>query len=404
MLKNSQKQDGWLVALYVFLVLTSVVIIQVSSKKFLMVDSRVYLETAENLSTGRGFVFGSNGQQVFCSVWPMGYPLLIVLVQKLTQLSFFWASKVVNYVGLAALFGLFRRLAGGKAWFVALVMLNGIYIKQFSYTMSEPTFLVLLLYFIFVLYQLILHPAHRANYLWLCLLMCSLFITRYIGSFTFVVVGTIAVYHFFKKHYQLAFRLLATVLLATLFAMTYLAYNYQQSGFFAGDVQRFGGIALSTQQIVFQFARAFFNEFLLIKDYDIGDNAPFDLLAMIGLIVQLFWLYWITKHWKSTGFGWRFDFFCKLTFGVATGYFIVFALIWLTNPLESIYYRYLSPFTLPVLVALLYSLTLPAQEVVFASIKKSVVILMICTLCNLLPGIHWEQRTPELLEKVMGYW
>ena len=86
---------GLLVIIWLVLVGISATIIYVGHDGFTTFDSFVYLHNAENLVSlsGRFSTHPFKGNVQFNTVWPLGYPLVIGLISKLTTISFFGVAK-----------------------------------------------------------------------------------------------------------------------------------------------------------------------------------------------------------------------------------------------------------------------------------------------------------------------
>lgn len=246
-------------------------------------DSVFYLESAQNLSTGQGYFITFEGVKTFNAIWPMGYPLSIVLVHSTTGLNLFWASKVVNYLCLLLCWSYIQRRYGDKAWFVSLPFCTGTMIKIASYTWSETQFITLLLIWVLALYQLFLSPKK----LYSAMLVVSgfgMFITRYIGGFSVLVTSLITIFFALKKERTKSLLFGLLTILEGLLMAGYLAYNYNQTGTWAGGGIRDALPNESFSEYGLMVLRGVFNEWWLVKDTDFQRPDP---LFLIGVVVQL---------------------------------------------------------------------------------------------------------------------
>jgi len=137
--------------LFQFLLICALVYLKLraDSAYFLTPDSHYYLQAAQNLLNGKGYVITLEGKETFCAIWPMGYSGLIAFVSWLTAFSVETASKIVNLLALAGCFWLILRRFQDKAWFVALGLMASSLVQLYTNTWSETVFLFFVLGFTF---------------------------------------------------------------------------------------------------------------------------------------------------------------------------------------------------------------------------------------------------------------
>ena len=107
-----------------------------SAHGYLTSDSTNYLILAQNLIDGNGYYvtslnwFGDgNGQgRVLFAIWPIGYPTFIAFVAKLTGLSVFWASKLLNILLIGIILAMFRLMFKQNASTYGLIFFFSAYI------------------------------------------------------------------------------------------------------------------------------------------------------------------------------------------------------------------------------------------------------------------------------------
>ncbi|MBD2700382.1 hypothetical protein IC229_07040 [Spirosoma sp. BT702] len=256
------------------------------------VDSSYYLQSAANILTGRGYVVNANGQLVWNSTFPMGYPFLIVMIAGLFGIPVLVASKLVNLIALCFFAWVWaRRLGISRAFWLLSIWVLGGFLKIAAFTWSETVFLVLLAEWVWALHRLLNVSSLR----WAARLMAlslSLFLVRYVGGFVFGLLLLLVLLrqifpNLFQKRYVESHQGLFTswgtdIALAGFVLMgVYFWINHHFSGTFSGG-ERF----LPTEspgELALLFGRSLLNEFLLIRDF--SPSAP-NVLAWIGLGLQ----------------------------------------------------------------------------------------------------------------------
>jgi hypothetical protein len=131
-----------LLLLFQFLLICAVVYLKLraDSAYFLTPDSHYYLQAAQNLLNGKGYVITFEGTETFCAIWPIGYSALIAGMAWLTPFSVETASKIVNLLALAGCFWLIYRRFHDKAWFVALGMMTSSLVQLYAKASSPIPF------------------------------------------------------------------------------------------------------------------------------------------------------------------------------------------------------------------------------------------------------------------------
>jgi hypothetical protein len=207
---------------------------------YLSPDSTNYLKLAQNLLEGKGYyvsAFGNTGQdREFFAIWPVGYPTLIFLTAKLTGLSVFWASKFLNIILIGVILGIFRALFKHNAYVYGLILLFSAYIEIFSYTWSETLFITALVWFATSIYFFIKDPT-RVTFLYFSIMAASLllFMSRYIGAFSFGLIGLFGLYYgLVKKDRTKAMVLIGIAIVNIGIMVLYLYHNYIETGFPTG--------------------------------------------------------------------------------------------------------------------------------------------------------------------------
>lgn len=280
-------------------------LIWLNPNHFTTVDSGYYLQSATNLLAGRGYVVRDAGRFVWNGTFPIGYPVLIAFVAKLTGLSVLWASKWVNYtvVGVSAWLWI-RRLGAERAIWPLSVWALGGFLRIGVHTWSETVFLVGLAEWVWCLRGLLQSPTNRRA-LTLLALGYGLFLTRYVGgcvfSLTALLAGAMGTRPVWVQQLltvpvtrPAAVRLRWATVAGVVLVGAYLGMNYVRSGTALGG-ERF----VPTEDagtLLMVFGRAVMNELLLIRDFVPGQCNG---LAWFGLVFQTIWLALLYRRVRS---------------------------------------------------------------------------------------------------------
>ena len=181
---------------------------------FLTPDSEYYLQAAQNLLNGKGYIITFEGKDTFCAIWPIGYSGLIALVSWGTAFSMEIASKIVNLLALAGCFWLLLRRFQDKAWFVALGLMTSSLVQLYTNTWSETVFLF------FVLGFCVHSEKWQRNEVVGTFWAIGAFITRYAGVFLLIPM-------LIQRRFKALF-------VYVLFVIGYLLLNYSYTRTFTG--------------------------------------------------------------------------------------------------------------------------------------------------------------------------
>lgn len=203
---------------------------------YLSPDSMNYLRLAQNMLDGNGLfvteLLEESKQKLF-AIWPIGYSFFIFLLAKLSFLTVFWASKVVNIITLALIFFILKKIFKDKAFAYGAIFLISPIIEIFAYTWSETVFILGLIWFTASVYYF---QRFQSN-TWLFSLTAAalfLFLTRYIGAFAVGIIGLLAFIFLIKKQYRPAAKLIGVAGLISASIIGYLYNNYINTGFATG--------------------------------------------------------------------------------------------------------------------------------------------------------------------------
>ncbi len=329
-----------------FLLICAVVYLKLraDSAYFLTPDSHYYLEAAQNLLSGKGYVIKFEGKETFCAIWPMGYSALIAVVAFLTRFSVEIASKIVNLLALVGCFWLIQRRFHDKAWSVSLGFLASSLIQLFTNTWSETVFILFVLGF-----SMFFSPTDRESK-WQkevsVIFAFAAFFTRYAGVFLLIPL-------LLRRQYKVAFYFMVLV-------TGYLYFNFYNTGTYTGGHgfwptepfnQRLGrGMCGLGEEILFFAVRDWD-----LKNIGLSDTVKWFIYSvailqwvLIGLIVrQVVYFLGLTKKLKIN-VGHMAKFMLQDPFFlVALAYLFFTITIYLTDEsIESLYFRRLAPFSL----------------------------------------------------------
>jgi hypothetical protein len=332
--------------LLLFLGLCSVILLNsfLDPDGFLSPDSTYYLRLSKNLLLNEGFKiadYQSPDGKSFFAIWPVGYPVLIFIVSKLTGLGVVWASKALNLLLIAAILLLFKYIFKETAHWAGLIFFIDANVLIFSFTWSEGPFIFFLICISFSLYKCV---ESNGRIIWLTGLFLSgiaLFMMRYIGLISIGIIGLTALVNLFRRKWLLSTKLLLIASLQLIFAGLYLYHNKVASGYFTGmsrDLPRESNLELLNQLL-----SALKEEFILIK-------SGIPVLLSMGLLLLLgIYLYRTRKkgyHDEKTGGLWKYF--------LLTGVLYLAAIVvirWFNN-LDPINFRFLAPGTFLIILSL----------------------------------------------------
>lgn len=348
---------GWLLLTYLLVAGTIFQMIQQSPSHYCSTDSYFYLRMAENLLSGKGpaapevHPFVPNAQESYKATWPIGYPGLIALMSWGTGLSTLWASKVVNLLCLALIFGLLAVWVGEHAWIPALYLASHGKLAVFAHTWSEGPFLLLTLLLCYTMAQHHAKPCRPWFFIPLSLLLMGLFSLRYAGILHFGFLGMVMVWLFFHKKYPLLRQYAYALVLAMAFAGLYLTYNYLKVGYLTGE-PRPQPEDESLWMFVRVWAKAVVNEGLLVEPYEAGLSVV-GLLAALGQVGLLGMAGWCWKRHPNL-FPLTSDAFILWCCGLF--YLVGITLLrWLIS-FDPFDFRIFAPFSMPFAMGLLLPL------------------------------------------------
>lgn len=282
------KEDYFLILIFLLLLISSSIKSYFNSSGYLSPDSIEYLSLAQNLLDNNSFYMTAPNSEVeFFAIWPVGYPLLIFLVSKLTGFSVFLASKFLNIFLLGVFIWSFRKIFNKNAYLYGLIFFFASFIQIYSYSWSESIFILCLFWFSRSIYLLIMNlDSGFKVYISILVSSLSMFLFRYIGSFSFCVIGLLGLYYFFiKKEKKRSIYLLAITIFNILFMSAYLYHNYLETGFYTGQMRSFD--TQSSSQIIVMLVKSIISIIMVFSNHVIWKDIAFLIFQVLILCVLI---------------------------------------------------------------------------------------------------------------------
>ena len=408
-----KKSDTKLIILFFAIAFTILFRVSVEETGYISPDSKYYLECAQNLLDGVGYYMSFEDREVFFSAWPVGYPVMIFLFSKLTGFNVFWGSKCLNifFIGLCFLF--FRKLFKEKSWFIGLIFCAFTFMEIYAYTWSEAPFIFGLLWLCVSIDKAygawrVAHSAENytlyawyKNY-WLFSIFFScafLFLCRYVGLFSFGIIGLLGVYFLIKKRYKISLQLIVSCFILFLLASFYLYNNYLHTGYLFG-AERIVPTE-SNLELMLMLLKAQINEFFIIRNYYFKDY--FDIIFIITAVFQITLMVFIFSRYvfkKEVHFKLnkvypvkfllfnRDDHLSVTFFLVGCCYWLIVVILRWIMPFDQFNYRILGPSTFLFLLALLSYLLNEQRKPLYSKTGKYIVLILIISLVHGLPKMY----------------
>lgn len=383
-----------LICLFGVLSVAGLARIVVSPSGGLSPDSYHYLESAQYLSLGQGYLTTFGGHTAYNVTWPIGYPLGIAVLHSLSGLSVFWCSKLLNYLVWLSCFVASWRLMGSRAWFVVLPLCTGNAVKLLSYTWSECLFLGILLLFCWHLSRY--RSAVQLRY-WIALwgLTVSLFLVRYVGGIVLVALGLWAIGAWLRNDRNTALKILTTSTLALAFMLAYLLHNDWQTGYWFGERSL---APLALHDYAYKLSWGLLNEWLIVKDWN---GLLSDGLCGLGIVLQG-WVCWQVGKGGLGPLRWRtMPRLAQVMLGVA-GCYLLLLLVPSLTPYMDFNYRFFAPATVLIQIALQCWLVQPSAQAVYERSQVPITILYLSSLveAGLSGRVNWAQTLELIHEKI----
>jgi hypothetical protein len=344
--------------------------ISIESTGYLTTDSVFYLRAADNQLAGKGVVspqvypFTEESEETFFSMWPIGYPLLITVMSKLSGLSTFLSSKVINLLFLALIFKLVYHWYGAKSLLPLLYFCSYGKLEVYSHTWSEGAFLFVIIWMLYLFEKIISNKAILLDFVLFGFSLVFLVFLRYVGLIYYFYFSFIILYFIYQKRFSLVKQLTTVLAISSVIVFAYLWCNYLVSGGFFGGVKRVF-LGVEGGNLFFKTASlGLFNEFCILRNFFFGRDILFVVLLVFQVIVG--YLVFI----KGSLLQIRIINRDRLLFSAGIFYLISITILRWVSPFDTFDYRILAPFSTPVFIALLGSIELNKH--------KTKYILLVC--------------------------
>lgn len=276
------KEDYLLMIIFIVMTVTLLLKSYFNSSGYLSPDSIYYLSLAQNLLDNNSFqLYSPNMKKEFFAIWPVGYPFLIFMIAKITGLSVFLASKLLNILSIGIVLFFFKRLFNKNAYLYGLIFFFASFVEIYSYSWSETVFIFCLVWFSTSIYLLITEvKINPLLYLGILLSSLFLFLSRYIGSFSFGLIGLMGLYYFFIKKDKSKSIFLISIALINLTLMSfYLYHNFIETGYLTGQGRSF--VPQTNIQLITMLTKSIISGILFYSNYVIWKEIAFPLLQFI---------------------------------------------------------------------------------------------------------------------------
>ncbi|GEM_PF-1852960 len=381
--------SGWLWGIYLLIVATVILRVNVESTNYTTPDSEYYLIVAENVATGKGYVsphpmdypIKTGAKEYPFTIWPVGYPSAISSVIKLTGLNSLWASKTVNLIFLGFIFLILQAWLRGSAWIAGLYFLSYGKMEVFSYSWSEGGFLFLQLLLCLWIVRSLSGRADRWLWFKLTSTLICLFLFRYAGLIFFFFCAGWMVYFLIIQKHSCAAHYFGALLLSSIFVLFYFHRNYELSGFYSG-MHRIQPEIESVFHFTWLLIRGLFNELMLARNYFFkGDLDPLFIGLMvlqITLMIQVFRQKHLLKLSIMQNQAIKVLSLCGLV------YLIGIIILRKIQPFDPFDFRILAPYSTPLFIAFFGLVALPEnKEFRQRNVSWIVIFMFICWVMNL---------------------
>ncbi len=402
----TKKQDLYLIAIFVIITISIFAKSYFNADGYISPDSANYLACAQNLLEGHGYyvsAYGDTGnEKEFFAIWPIGYPTLIFLLAKITGLSVFLASKVLNILLIGGILAFFRKLFHKNAYFFGLMFFFGAYIEIFSYTWSETFFIFSLIWFGSSIHAYIINSNNFKTWTFLLLSSLCLFLARYIGVFSVGVLGILSLYLLFiQKDSKKFMMIFFIIVLNSIFVMGYLYHNTLVTGYTTG-MPRISSPETNINLLI-MLLKAFFVELVIT-------NATMSNGAVVMFIIQLLLIrFWIFNDKRNLNFFMqeKSNDVVRVSFifgGIGLSYVVsIVAMRWNTQ-FNEFDYRLLGPGTFLLFIGFMNYVFQAATSVYVKPVKSILILFALVSWTSHVPiKIFKEDKTyPETLKDVVN--
>ncbi|MGB5064450.1 MAG: hypothetical protein WBQ37_11875 [Candidatus Competibacter sp.] len=369
-------------------------------------DSTHYLALAQSLLDGNGMYTSSHSSSqdlIYFAIWPAGYPTLIAILSKLTGISVFWSSKLVNIILITGILLVFLKLFGKSAYAYGFILLFGSYIEIYSYTWSEAPFIFGLVIFAASISNLIKNQSSRSSewffhFLGVCLTSLILFFSRYIGAFSTGVIGILSLYFIFiKRNLKIGSALVSILILNGIIIFLYLYNNSIKTGYSTGIPR------IPSPETNFELAHSLLKSFFSELIFPVANFSlhPLMILVLFSEVVILMLIAWFTRtsvqnYLKNR----KIDTITVIFFLIGIIYLIsIIMMRWLVH-FDGFSFRLIAPGTFLIFISVLHSLELSFNKKHFRLLSLGILVIgFIAIFCQALYPAY-KIKTPSYLENI----
>lgn len=237
MLKKILNSDFKNIEKYLFIISFIVISLSILTNSFidtngfLTTDSTHLLKLAETFTkNGNLYVYSwtNSGEINFFSMWPLGYPILISLISKVTTLDVFLASKIANIVSVFLVFYMVYKNTILGFSLIGLMLFAGSFINIFSFTLTENLFMVGLILYSYTTHNEIINP-DKKNILLALIAFIIAFSSRYIGGYL-LIFNFFLIVQSIRKEKGPSINLIILLLGSITYMVAYLLMNKSLTG------------------------------------------------------------------------------------------------------------------------------------------------------------------------------
>lgn len=345
------KTDYYLILMFVLLLISIIVKFYFNSSGYLSPDSTNYLLLAQNLLDNNSFYISNPDVKIEpFTIWPVGYSVLIFLIAKLTGFSVFLASKCINIAVIILFISLFKKEFKENAYLYVLVFFFASFIQIYSYSWSESFFIFCVFWFSKSIYSLIIN-IHLTSRIYISILFSSLlmFLFRYIGSFSFGIIGLLGLYFLFiKKEMGKSILLLMIAVFNISFMFAYLYNNYLETGYYTGIAREFE--SQSSIELIMMLVKSIVSIVIVYSNHVIWKDVAFPLFQV--LIIFILVVKYRENIFKNNAVRSKLV-FSFVFFIIGILYLISIALLSCAAYVEELNYRLLAPGSFLIFMALI---------------------------------------------------
>ena len=390
---RNSKENIYLITLFCFLSLGILIKSYFHPDGYLSPDSTHYLKLVQNLLNGDGYFVSAHGyghigqDKEFFAMWPIGYPTFIFLISKLTGLSPFWASKMLNIICIVIIFFIFKHIFNNKAYVYGFILLFASNIQIFTYSWSETVFITTLIWFTFLVFKLI-DEQNNKTVIYFSIFISSiiLFLSRYIGAFSFGIIGVLGLYFLLikKKKYKSIILLGISALNMAIMAI-YLYHNYIQTGAHTGITR------IASKETNFQIFKQLINtlfEQVTISVYFLSEKTIIILIVQFLVIIYFIYNNYTEIKSKILNKKNNIDKLSATFFSIGLVYlFFIILIRWLTH-FDSFQYRVIAPGSILIFIAIINHIETRSSKV-FHKLKIFIIFFGFLSYLLTVPYLTW---------------